>query len=301
MFNDINKGSINFNFASFFLNKKIKKNILILYSWCRYCDDIIDNEILGFKESKFNVKKKFLNIQNFILNTQKIYCNFKTNEPHFNEIKKVIFKFNISPIFIFDHIKGYLIDLENQYFYKFEDVLNYCYHVAGVIGIIIIKIINKNCNYKILNAACNLGIAMQLTNISRDVIFDYKNNRCYLPIFLLKKVNLNIFNFFKKKNRKNLFIIVKKIINKSELYYNSSINSLLKLSIKLYLPFLIAYKLYNKIGKKIIFNRDKSWDKKIKINFLEKILILINIIFKILINKKKKKKVKFLWKRPFRL
>ncbi|WMC19659.1 MAG: squalene/phytoene synthase family protein [Enterobacteriaceae bacterium PC38] len=285
MLNDIKKGSLNFNFSLFFLNKIIKKNILILYSWCRYCDDIIDNEILGFKKKNFNIKNKILNIHNFILNTQKIYCNLNVKEYHFNNLKKIIYKYNISPIYIFDNIKGYLIDFKKKKYNTFKDILNYCYYIAGIIGVIIIKIIIKNYNYNLLNNACNLGIAFQLTNISRDIILDYKNKRCYLPNYLFNKINLNKFNYFKKKKRKYLFIIVKKIINKSKLYYNLSLNILYLLPIKLFLTIFISYKIYNKIGKKIILNKEKSWNKRQKINFFEKILILINILIKLLYNK----------------
>ncbi|WMC20249.1 MAG: squalene/phytoene synthase family protein [Enterobacteriaceae bacterium PSpyr] len=285
MLNDIKKGSLNFSFSSFFLNKVIKKNILILYSWCRYCDDITDNEILGFKKKKFNIKNKILNIHNFILNTKKIYCNLNIKEYHFNNFKKIIYKYNISSIYIFYHIKGYLIDLKKKKHNIFKDILNYCYFIAGVIGIIIINIFIKNFNYNLLNNACNLGIAFQLTNISRDIIIDYKNKRCYLPNYLFNQFNLNNFNYFKKKNRKYLYMIIKKIINKSKLYYNLSFNSLYMLPVKLSLPILISYKLYNKICIKIFLNKKKSWNKRQKNSLIEKILILIDVLIKLLYNK----------------
>ncbi|XZR52788.1 MAG: squalene/phytoene synthase family protein [Enterobacteriaceae bacterium] len=296
MINDIEKGSKNFKFSLFFLNNSIKKSISILYSWCRYCDDIIDNEILGFNIKKTN--KKNLHIQNFILNTQKIYCNLKINEFHFNEFKKIIYKYKISPIYIFDHIEGFTMDLKNQTYETFQDTLKYCYNVAGVIGIIITKIIIKKYNKKILDHACNLGIAFQLINISRDIVLDYKNKRCYLPNCLLKKFNLNKFNFLNKKNINYLIIIIKKIINQSELYYKSSINSLFKLPLKSCIAVIIAYNIYKKIGIKIIKKKKKAWIKRQKINIFEKFLITINIITKMFINIKKEKKI--FWKRPFR-
>ncbi|WMC19066.1 MAG: squalene/phytoene synthase family protein [Enterobacteriaceae bacterium PSpicST1] len=279
MSNDIKKGSKNFNFSYFFLNDFIKKDILILYSWCRYCDDIIDNEILGFKK-KHNNKNKKLHIQNFILNTQKIYCNLKINEFHFNKLKKIIYKYNISPIYIFDHLEGFTMDLKNKFYKKFKDTLKYCYHVAGVIGVIITNFFFKKYNNKILNYACDLGIAFQLINISRDIIFDYKNGRCYLPNCLLKKFNLNKYNFFKKKNIYYLIIIIKKLINQSNIYYKSSINSLFKLPIRTYLVILTSYNIYKKIGIKIIKKKECAFKKRQKINIFEKFLILINIIIK---------------------
>ncbi|WGS66223.1 squalene/phytoene synthase family protein [Enterobacteriaceae bacterium ET-AT1-13] len=297
MINDIKKGSKNFNFSCFFLNSTVKKNILILYSWCRYCDDIIDNEILGFKKKK--TKKKFLHIYNFILNTQKIYCNLKINEPHFNKLKAIIYKYNISPIYIFDHIEGFTMDLKNHFYETFEDTLKYCYHVAGVIGIIIVKIIIKNYNNKILDYACNLGIAFQLINISRDILSDYKNGRCYLPNCLFNKFNLNKFNFFKNKKINYLIIITKKIINQSEIFYKSSINGLLKLPIRSYFSIIIAYNIYKKISIKIIKKKKKALEKRQKINIFEKFLIVINIITKIFKNNKKNPP-KIFWKRPFR-
>jgi len=246
----ISQHSKSFFWASRFLPRDVLEKVINIYSYCRLHDDIVDEG----KEI--------------------------TESEKMQDLKDIIRSYGVSQEIIQQLLDGIYSDTNFQRFKNTEELIRYCYKVAGVVGLMMTKalnIYNDDAKYY----AIDLGIAMQLTNISRDVIQDYKKQRIYLPkdtgVLDADVCNLNYSNKIKlKKAIYNLLI-------KSDIYYNSALNGLRYIPIRSRLSILIALRMYQSIGKKIKKKNIEFLEENIYITVFEKILILINCIFEFII------------------
>ncbi|MDA9594682.1 squalene/phytoene synthase family protein, partial [Candidatus Pelagibacter sp.] len=157
-----------FNWAGFFLPKETYKKCSDLYDFCRIADNIADDdEKIETKKKKFGQFESDFNQKNF-------------KNPIIKNMWGLIEEFNISLKIVQDLLIGIKSDIKDSVkLNSKKDLLIYSYRVAGTVGLMMAKILRVN-NKSSLKSAIDLGIAMQLTNISRDVIEDSKNNRFYI-------------------------------------------------------------------------------------------------------------------------
>ena len=143
---------------------------------------------------------------------------------------ELINEFNISLKIIHDLFEGIKSDIKEKIkFNSKKELLIYSYRVAGTVGLLMAKIL-KVSKKSSLKSAIDLGIAMQLTNISRDVIEDLNNKRSY--------INEN-------------FEEITPTIILSEKFYENSFHSINKIPISFRFAILVARRVYRKIGYKI--------------------------------------------------
>ena len=242
MTNLLEKHAKSFYWASFFLSKEIFYKCSSLYNFCRTLDDIVDNEsvIKTKKENFFKFKKDFTNknLNNLII----------------KEMWSIMESEKISHQIVIDLFDGVDTDLEEKVqINSKKDLLVYSYRVAGTVGLMMSKILKVK-NKEALKGAIDLGIAMQLTNIARDVCEDKARNRQYV---------------------KHDFSSIKEIIRDSQIFYNQSFNSICKIPIRSRFSVILARRLYRKIGDYIL--KQKNIDNynnagKIYIPVLEKIV-----------------------------
>ena len=208
-----------FSWAGFFLPSDVYKNGSDLYDFCRILDDIADEEIsLEIK------KKKFLNYKNDFINH-----NFENDS--IKKIHRIIKNFDVSEKIVLDLFDGIESDLKEKIELKSKrELLVYSYRVAGTVGLMMAKILKVK-SKTALKSAIDLGIAMQLTNISRDVIEDSKNKRFYI---------------------KHNFEAIKETLATADLFYDSSFSSIKDIPLNLRFSILVARRVYRQIGKNII-------------------------------------------------
>ena len=208
-----------FNWAGFFLPKKTYLNCSSLYDFCRTVDNIADEDgaLEAKKKNLLDFKKKF---------NKKDYSN--------NVIKNMwslIDEFKISTNLVNDLIDGAESDLKDEVKLNSQrELLVYSYRVAGTVGLMMAKILNVE-NKNALKSAIDLGIAMQLTNISRDVVEDSKNNRFYIS---------------------SDFDSIKENLKLADLFYESSFTSIKKIPISFRFAILVARRVYRRIGYNIL-------------------------------------------------
>ena len=248
-----------FNWAGFFLPKKTYKNCSYLYDFCRVVDNIADDE------DEIEIKK---------IKFQKFVSDFKQKnfeDPVIQNMWNIINEFNISLEIIYDLFDGIESDIkQNVKIDTRKDLLIYCYRVAGTVGLMMAKILNVN-KKQSLKSAIDLGIAMQLTNISRDVIEDSKKNRSY--------INGN-------------FEEINSTIKLADTFYKNSFYSIREIPLSFRFSILVARRIYRKIGYKILKKKTfENYSKSGKIyvsNFekvLETILSIYDLIILSLLNK----------------
>ena len=208
-----------FSWAGFFLPKKTLKKCSTLYDFCRVADNIADDlEELVNKEKKFNQFENDFN-------------NKKFDDPVIKNMWGLMEEFNISVKIVQDLLIGIKSDIKVKVkFNSRKDLLIYSYRVAGTVGLMMAKILKVN-KKSSLRSAIDLGIAMQLTNISRDVIEDSKNNRFYID-----------------KN----FEEISSTINLADTFYENSFYSIKEIPFSFRFSILVARRIYRKIGYKIL-------------------------------------------------
>ena len=230
-----------FNWAGFFLPKKTYEKCSALYDFCRTVDNLADEKnSLEIKKNNFLKFKSDFNSKNSM-------------NPIIINMWKLIDEFQISLKIINDLFDGIETDLkEKVVFNNKKDLLVYSYRVAGTVGLMMAKILNVK-NKDALKSAINLGIAMQLTNISRDVVEDKMNNRFYI------KENINV---------------IKSTIDLSNTFYDSSFWAIRQIPLSFRFSILVARRVYKRIGYKIskknTFSEYEA-SKKIYVTKLEKI------------------------------
>ena len=255
---DLKKEGKSFYWASFFLPKIYKKNAGILYSICRYFDDIADkyseDQTIYLKNSIEEIRTNKNNKVNIFL--QK------------NEINNLIF---------LDLIEGLILDQKQIRIQNKEELIKYSYHVAGTVGLMMSKIIGAK-HKKAARSAIDLGIGMQLTNIARDVYEDSKMKRIYLPANWIPNISLNDLNNlneFNSENDEKISKAIHKVISLSEKFYINGFAGLKYIPFSTRLGIFIAADVYRGIGIKIKSNKKKYFRERVYLNFFEKLIITI--------------------------
>ena len=238
-----------FNWAGFFLPKQTYLKCSALYDFCRVADNIADSD------EAIEIKKiKFLDFKNN-------FNNQKFDDPIIKNMWQLINEFNIPLKVVHDLLDGINSDIQkNIKLNKKKDLLLYSYRVAGTVGLMMAKILRVN-KKSSLKSAINLGIAMQLTNISRDVVEDLNFGRSY--------INLN-------------FEEIKSTIELSESYYENSFYSIKQIPFTFRFAILVARRVYRKIGYKILKKQNlENYKKsgKIYVSNIEKIIETLLSIF----------------------
>lgn len=208
-----------FNWAGFFLPKKIYQSSSDLYDFCRTLDNIADQDlVLEIKKEIFKKYKSDFNNKNL-------------ENPTIKKIYTLIDNFKILPSIVLDLFDGVESDLKEKIkFNSNKDLLIYSYRVAGTVGLMMAKILNVNSKNS-LKGAIDLGIAMQLTNIARDVTEDSERNRNYInPDFEKIKETLKLANKF----------------------YDSSFKSINEIPLSSRFAILVARRIYREIGNRIL-------------------------------------------------
>ena len=231
-----------FNWAGFFLPKQTYLKCSALYDFCRVADNIADsNEAIELK------KIKFLDFQNN-------FNNKKFDDPIIKNMWQLINEFNIPLKVVNDLLDGINSDIQQSIkLNKKKDLLLYSYRVAGTVGLMMAKILRVN-KKDSLKSAIDLGIAMQLTNISRDVVEDLNFGRSY--------IDLN-------------FEEIRSTIKLSESYYENSFYSIKEIPLAFRFAILVARRVYRKIGYKILKKQNlENYKKsgKIYVTKIEKII-----------------------------
>ena len=250
-----------FNWAGFFLPKNTYHDCSKLYAFCRVLDDMADEkDSLELKIERFNEIKNFFK-KNYENTKDDKELDQKEHALIVNDMIILADNNNIKRLILDDLIDGVESDLKPKVHLRtVKDLLVYSYKVAGTVGLMMAKILNVN-DTRSLKGAIDLGIAMQLTNIARDVIEDKKMNRQYI---------------------KPDFENIEATLKLADMFYESSFSSIKKIPFKYRFAIIVARRVYRQIGRKIIQKKSmETYEKsgKIYVNNFEKVYQTILSIF----------------------
>lgn len=261
----------NFLYSFSLLPKEKNDAINTVYAFCRQTDDIVDNEA-------DSTEVKFKKIRLWRDEFEKALAG-NSRYPLLNKLNTVIHKFKIPVEPFFELIKGMESDLQTCRYKDFESLYQYCFRAAATVGLMSIEIFG----YKTKNAkdyAVNLGIALQLTNILRDIKYDALNGRIYIPGEDLKRFGYSEDDLLNSNYNDSFIELMKFECKRARDYFEKANNSFAKEDRKLLFPARIMQHIYFNILKKIEKMNYNVFQKKAKVSKLKKIYYTLGVYVK---------------------
>ena len=265
------KNAKTFYLASLFFSKRKQKEVEILYNFCRYVDDLGDL-LLNEKKSKKRLDEVIKSLK-----------NKESNVSFVRDFIKLMKQYKIKTKIPVQLVEGVLSDLNNVYIKNNKELFEYSYRVAGTVGLMMCSLMNIN-EKRLFKHAIELGIAMQLTNIARDVREDLEINRIYIPnLIILKNVRDYKKIIIDKEIQKKVSSKVIKLIEDSEKLYNQAAGGIIDLPINFRFVILFASNLYREIGKQILKEPLIIWERRVYITKIKKVIIFFRTMIRIIV------------------
>ena len=265
----IEKGSQSFAGAARLFDRQTRNSAYMLYGWCRHCDDVIDDQCLGFKRDGSNLQPVSDRLAKLEAATRSA-LEGRADEPVFQALARVTAAHKIPPRYPLELIEGFRMDVEGRRYLTLDDTLSYCYHVAGVVGVMMAMICGVR-DEETLDRASDLGIAFQLTNIARDVIPDAQMGRVYLPADWLAEAGLAQRDILDPARRDAVFIVTQRLLDEAEHYYRSARYGLPALPLRAALAIAAARRVYRQIGVMVRRRGPRAWDTRTGVSRRSKI------------------------------
>jgi len=258
-----------FFFASRFLPKDKQRAAYSVYAICRISDDSVDNtQRLLSPDMLGQIKEKI----------EAAYAHKKLDDDLLLAFKSTVDKYQIPKRYFDELIEGMYMDLNKNIYKNFAELYDYCYKVAGVVGLIMLKIFGHT-HLEAEEYAKDLGIAMQLTNILRDIKEDYQRGRIYLPQDEMNKFGVLENQIAKRKLDENLIALFKFQIKRARKFYNKSNEGIRMIAnLKSRLVVRIMKEMYAGILQSIEKNNYDVFTKRAHINYLGKLTLALKIL-----------------------
>ncbi len=267
----IREGSKSFRFASNLFDQPTRERAWLLYSWCRACDDLADGQILGHGAvAPADPERRIAFLRE---TTARALAGDAIGLAPFDALRLVADECGIPRRFIDDHLAGFALDAEGWRPRSEEDLLRYCYHVAGAVGCMMAVVMGVDPEDEdTLDRAADLGIAFQLANIARDLVEDHGVGRIYVPSDWTGPEGLD------SRDRGALAAIAERLAALAADYEASARVGARRLPFRARWAVLSAANIYGAIARKVVARGDSAWDSRTVINKPVKLVLLINAL-----------------------
>ena len=268
----IKVGSKSFAAAARLFEPATRRSVLMLYAWCRHCDDVVDGQELGFGAAA-PAHDPHAELARLHDQTRRAYAGEPMHDPAFAAFQEVATRCAIAPRYAYDHLTGFGMDVDQVHYDTIEDTLRYCYHVAGVVGLMMAQIMGPQ-DEAVLDRACDLGLAFQLTNIARDIVDDAAIGRCYLPAQWLREAGIPPEELALPRHRVALAKVATRLVDHAEPYYDSALGGIASLPLRSAWAIATARLVYRQIGIKVRVRGPAAWDERAGTSKATKLVLL---------------------------
>ena len=268
----IERGSKSFAAAAKLFPRETRHDAYMLYAWCRYCDDEIDGQHFGFRatgRAHIACEHRLGELRE----KTKAALNGEAEEPVFEALARVTAKHEIPAKHPLELLDGFAMDVENRHYETIEDTLDYCYHVAGVVGVMMAMIMGVRERPTLLRA-CDLGLGFQLTNIARDVIEDAQDGRVYLPTAWLAEAGVAQDRVADPAYRAQVAEVVGRMLDLADAYYASARQGIAELPLRSAWTIAAASRIYRAIGRDVQALGARAWDLRVSTSRTRKLASL---------------------------
>lgn len=267
-----------FYMATRFLPNHKQRSIFAIYGLCRYLDDLVDEAedlIENHEISHLEIYERLDLFKNNLINS---YRGVDQKDPILIAFSDTLKRFEISlelPLLLLEGVKT---DLQKTRYNTFDELYDYSYKVASVVGLMTSEVFGYS-DRKALDYAVDLGIAMQLTNILRDVGEDLNRDRIYLPDDELKSFGIRHDSLLNKEITTEFTEFMKFQIKRARRYYTEADKGISILDRDSRLPVLLARENYSRILDKIEENNYNVFHHRAYLNSTEKLSILPRVVY----------------------
>ena len=266
-------GSKSFAAAARLFPPATRRSVLMLYAWCRHCDDVVDGQELGFAAATPSACGAGFELDRLYDDTRRAYSGEPMRDPAFAAFQEVALGHAIAPRYAFDHLAGFAMDVNEARYTTIDDTMRYCYHVAGVVGLMMASIMGAR-DELVLDRACDLGLAFQLTNIARDIIDDAKIGRCYVPSEWLLEAGIPPDHVALPRHRAALARVAARLVDHAEPYYESATLGIAALPLRSAWAIATARNVYRQIGIEVKRRGAHAWDERVGTSKAAKLRLL---------------------------
>jgi 15-cis-phytoene synthase len=252
-----------FYYSFTLLPKQKREAIHTVYAFCRYTDDIVDEEL---PEGNKGVLLRHWRMElGRALNGSSSY-------PLLNQLSSTAHRFNIPVEHFYELIHGMEIDLVKTRYQTFDELKEYCYLVASSVGLMCRKIFGYR-NESTRDYAINLGIALQLTNIIRDVADDARRGRIYLPLEDLEEFGVSEEDVLNLRYTPQFVELMRFECARASHYFDIARDALRDEDKRFFFAARVMWSIYAHILNRIIASNYNVFERRISISKLLKVLI----------------------------
>jgi phytoene synthase len=262
-----------FYMATRFLPNDKQRAIFAIYALCRYLDDLVDEaeDLILRKEMEVaEVERQLCNWKELLRET---YDGRRYDNPILLALSDVLKQYHIPIHLPFALMDGVCMDLTKNRYHSFSEVYDYSYKVASVVGLMTSEVFGYS-EESALEYAEALGIAMQLTNILRDVGEDLDRDRIYLPQDELREFGITEEDLFEHRLTDRFKAFMQFQIERARHYYNEADKGIPMLNLDSRMPVYLARYNYSRILDKIEENDYNVFQHRAYVSKSEKLSII---------------------------
>lgn len=263
------KGSKSFSLAAKLFDAEVRDAAVFLYGWCRYCDDQVDEAGKATDRAELERRLKALRDK-----TASAFSFEPQQEPVFIALQYIVHRYAIPAHYALELIEGMAMDVRGTRYGTLRELLLYCYRVAGTVGLMMSHVMGLREEGALRNAA-DLGIAMQLTNIARDIVEDAAMGRIYLPMAWLEEAKIGADEISAPENREKLAMLTLRLLNEADRYYRSGDAGLWQLSFRSACAVSAARQVYSEIGALLVKRGARAWDERTYVTGVRKVRVVL--------------------------
>jgi phytoene synthase len=258
----IARGSRSFSLASRLFERPVRERAWLLYAWCRACDDLADGQSLGHDAAPVGDPQQVLSYLR--VQTGRALNGEPAGEMPFDALRLVAAETAIPHCYVHDHLEGFALDARDWRPRSEQDLLTYCYHVAGAVGCMMAVAMGIDpADRDTLDRASDLGIAFQLANIARDLSEDDAVGRCYLPVEWLVEMDIPPGEHMRPAYRERIAVLAGRLAALAERYQASARVGAARLPFRSRWAVLAAAGIYGAIANEVARRGAHGWDKRV--------------------------------------
>ncbi len=259
-----------FYFASLFLPPVKKQAAYAIYAVCRLSDESVDADL----------NKRSLCLDTIREKISQAYSTQPLNDDILYAFSNTVKQFGISRRYFDELINGMNLDLHKCRYESFEELYAYCYKVAGVVGLAMLKIFGAS-GTETERHAVELGIAMQLTNILRDIAEDYKRGRIYIPQIELQMFKVTESDIAQASLNAEFSALMKYQIQRARAFYLNAAKGIKSIKdLRSRIVVLIMKEIYSKILDSIEENKYNVFSRRAHVKLSAKLITALAILLK---------------------
>lgn len=286
----IKRGSQSFSAAARLFDRETRERAWLLYAWCRRADDIADNQDAGRYRGDVLGDQSDLSARLALIRrlTALAFSQLPTGDPAFDALGVVAAEVGLTPQMAEDVIAGFALDAEDWRPRTEADMLRYCYHVAGAVGVMMAVVMGVSPqDQETLDRANDLGLAFQLSNIARDIVEDDAAGRCYLPEIWLVEQDIEPGQHTKPHHRQELAEMAARLVALVEKHEAAARVGAAKLPFRSRWAVLSAARIYGAIGRKVRARGAEAWASRTYVPRGEKALYGVRAFLSAVFNREK--------------